>query len=103
MSGGSYNYICFTLQNECEGQMKDEELNEMLKDFCLVLHDLEWWQSCDYGEETYRKTVKKFKEKWFGKSHEERLEREIKKATEDFENRLRKTFGIKENKNGRND
>lgn len=98
MSGGSYNYICFTLENECEGQMRDLELNEMLKDFCKVLHDLEWWQSGDYGEDEYRETVKEFKEKWFGKTHEERIEKAIKKATADFEKRLRDTFGIKEKK-----
>lgn len=96
MSGGSYSYIYYTLENECEGRMQDEELNEMLKDFCKVLHDLEWWQSSDSSEATYRKTVKAFKEKWFGKTEEERIETAIEKATVEFEKRLRNTFGLKE-------
>lgn len=73
MSGGSYNYICYTLSNECEGAMYDEEMNDLIKDLCDVLHDLEWWKSCDIGEEDYRETVKKFKEKWFKQTRTKRL------------------------------
>ena len=43
----------------------DLELNEMLKDLVKVLHDVEWWQSGDISEESYRETVTKFKKKWF--------------------------------------
>ena len=73
MSGGSYNYIYSTLSQECEGQMHDAELNELIKDLCKVLHDLEWWQSCDISEKDYRKTVAEFKKKWFQGSREVRL------------------------------
>lgn len=65
MSGGSYNYIYSKLESECEGQMYDSEMNMLIKDLCEVLHDLEWWQSGDYSEEPYRKSVAKFKAKWF--------------------------------------
>ena len=65
MSGGSYNYIGSTLADECYGKMEDDELNELVSDFCKVLHDLEWWQSADIGEDAYRATVDKFKKKWF--------------------------------------
>ncbi len=65
MSGGSYNYIYSKLSMECEGEMHDEEMNVMIKDLCEVLHDLEWWQSGDYSEDQYRKTVSEFKKKWF--------------------------------------
>ena len=44
MSGGRFNYICYTLENEVANEMQDDELNEMLTDFCELLHDLEWWQ-----------------------------------------------------------
>ena len=64
MSGGSYNYIYNTLSEECEGYMYDEEMNALIKDLCKVLHDLEWWQSCDISKEDYRKTVAEFKQKW---------------------------------------
>ena len=47
MSGGSYSYIYSTLNNECCGKMYDPEMDDMIKDLCKVLHDLEWWQSAD--------------------------------------------------------
>lgn len=72
MSGGSYNYIYNTLSEECEGYMHDEEMNTLIKDLCKVLHDLEWWQSCDISEENYRKTVTEFKEKWFHSTENKR-------------------------------
>ena len=65
MSGGSYNYIYRQLESECEGWMYDSEMNMLIKDLCKVLHDLEWWQSGDYSEESYRKSVAEFKAKWF--------------------------------------
>jgi hypothetical protein len=70
MSGGSYDYACFRVEEAYENQMFDVELNEMIIDLCQVLHDLEWWQSCDIGEEQYRETVQVFKDKWFGKRDE---------------------------------
>lgn len=65
MSGGSYNYGYSTVEYTYVGEMKDTELNEMMKDLVEVLHDLEWWISGDIGEEQYRETVTKFKSKWF--------------------------------------
>ena len=64
MSGGSFNYMCYRVDDEYSGRMEDDELNALLKDFVEVLHDLEWWQSADIGEDTYRKTVTAFKNKW---------------------------------------
>ena len=94
MSGGSFDYLCYGIEETYVGQMEDYELNEMMKDLCKVLHDLEWWQSGDYGEESYRKSVKNFKEKWFGKTEEERLAKAVDKATKDFEKLLKNTFGL---------
>lgn len=65
MSGGSYNYIYSKLSVECEGEMHDAEMDDLIKDLCEVLHDLEWWQSGDYSEDQYRETVSVFKKKWF--------------------------------------
>lgn len=73
MSGGSYSYVCFTLQEQCEGRMYDAEMDDLIKDLCEVLHDLEWWQSCDTSEENYRKTLSTFKQKWFKGDREQRL------------------------------
>ena len=73
MSGGSYSYKYCEVDDYYVGAMYDEELNEMMKDLVKVLHDVEWWQSCDIGEDDYRKTVKEFKDKWFNTDRSERL------------------------------
>lgn len=49
MSGGSLNYICYTIYNNLVGEMQDEVMNAFVKDFSDLTHDLEWWLSADYG------------------------------------------------------
>lgn len=73
MSGGSYGYIYSRLLDVCENSMYDREMNALIQDIAKVLHDLEWWQSSDISEATYRKTVSEFKKKWLGGNREERL------------------------------
>ena len=73
MSGGSYDYICYKLEEQCENNMHDAEMNDLIKDLCKVLHDLEWWDSGDISEEAYRKTLSAFKQKWFKDDRAERL------------------------------
>ena len=77
MSGGSYSYIYSTLSTECEGRMYDAEMEDLIKDLCEVLHALEWWQSGDYSEKSYRKELAKFKTKWFKEDRTERLKKYI--------------------------
>lgn len=66
MSGGSMGYLCYEIEEKCVGQMQDLELDALMRDLAKLLHDLEWYRSGDYGEETYRKTVNSFKAKWLG-------------------------------------
>lgn len=68
MSGGSYDYKYYIIDEYYTGRMFDLELDEMMKDLVKVLHDVEWWQSGDIDEKDYRKTVDKFKKKWFKRS-----------------------------------
>lgn len=68
MSGGSCDYICYRIEETLVGKMNDPVLDELMKDIVEVAHDLEWWQSDDYSEDVYRRTVKAFKEKWFTKT-----------------------------------
>lgn len=88
MSGGSYSYEYYRVEEEYVGAMHDAELDEMMKDLVKVLHDVEWWQSCDIGEDDYRKTVKAFKAKWFDSDRGERLkpiiERKINKVRKEL-------------------
>ena len=79
MSGGSYNYIYNRLSEECENRMYDAEMNDLIKDLCEVLHYLEWWQSGDTSEGSYRNTLTKFKAKWFKDDRQERLKGYIDK------------------------
>lgn len=64
MSGGHYNYQCFTIENTYEGEMENHLLECLLKDFCALLKSLEWYKSGDTGREDYHKDVDNFISKW---------------------------------------
>ena len=93
MSGGSHDYIAYRINSElfedriethytnvCDEKnariarnlnpMHDRELSELMADVMCLLYGLEWFDSCDIGEETYKECVKKFKEKWMHRSPE---------------------------------
>lgn len=77
MSGGSFDYGYCVIERDYVGRMEDREMNDLMNDIAKVMHDLEWWQSCDISEEDYRETVDKFKEKWFKQSSDDRLKKYI--------------------------
>lgn len=91
MSGGSYNYMYSRIEYEYAGKMHDSQLNAMMNDLCELLHDLEWWQSCDCSEETYRESVKKFKKKWFRQTKID-VQKQIESEFEKKKNELLKEF-----------
>ena len=93
MSGGSHNYIYSRSSHECEGEMHDAEMNDLIKDLCEVLHDLEWWQSGDYSEDQYRKTVSEFKKKWFKVDRSTRLKGYIDDQIEAVRRKLYSLIG----------
>lgn len=72
MSGGYLDYICFKLENITD-RIDDKEIKELIKDLADLLHDYEWWQSGDYGRDSYDKKLKEFKTKWFGDNRNDRL------------------------------
>lgn len=101
MSGGSYNYIYSRLSEECKNRMYDVEMDDLIKDLCEVLHDLEWWQSCDSSEEEYRESLAKFKAKWFKDNRQERLKGYIDDQISIVRKQLYDLIGVPEhNKNG---
>ena len=67
MSGGSFDYMCYQIEEKYCGFMEDKELNEMMKDIVNLLHDLEWYTSGDTSQDDYKNSVKKFKDKWFNR------------------------------------
>lgn len=91
MSGGSFNYKYTDIRYTYQGYMRDEELEELLQDFCDLLHDLEWWVSADYSEDDYRKSVTEFKKKWLNgyddntNARVERLKKNLIEQIEKFE------------------
>ena len=91
MSGGHYNYMYSRIEDTYVGEMYDSQLNEMMKDLVDLLHDLEWWQSCDYSEETYRESVNKFKKKWFRQTKID-VQKQIESEFERTKNELLKEF-----------
>lgn len=72
MSGGSMDYVCYHVE-DASRMCDDVELAELLRDAANVLHDEEWWKSCDYSEDVYRESLAEFKEKWFKGNRAERL------------------------------
>lgn len=64
MSGGSFDYMYSKIRDTYKGELHDQELEEMLEEFCDLLQELEWWQSGDTSEEQYINTVHEFKQHW---------------------------------------
>lgn len=91
MSGGSYCYMYCRIEEEYVGRMYDSQLNEMMKDLVKVLHDLEWWQSSDTGEDTYRMAVTEFKKKWFKQTKID-VQKQIDSKFEQTKDELLKEF-----------
>ena len=94
MSGGSYDYTCFKIENEYCGKMYDAELDEMMQDIADLTYDLEWWISGDKLEEEYRNKANEFKKKWFG-PRDERLIAIVEAKCEELKTELLKMIGEK--------
>lgn len=102
MSGGSYEYICYKLESECQGRMYDAEMEDLITDLANVLHDLEWWQSGDCSEDTYRKSLIEFKTKWFKTSRSKRLKSYIDEQVESVRSQLYAMIGEPQESEGQN-
>ena len=73
MSGGSRDYVYHRIRDDLAGKMYDAELDDLMCDIANLAHDVEWYDSGDICEETYRKSVANFKRKWFGTDRVDRL------------------------------
>lgn len=93
MSGGSMNYIYYQVQEQAD-YMGDRELIELVKDVADLMHDREWYLSGDYGDDTWNESVRKFKEKWFKSSREERLKGMIETIFEEAKKECMQLIGV---------
>lgn len=90
MSGGSLNYFYAELEDHCQ-DLGDKELNELVLDLSRLFKDREWYLSSDTGIGQWNEARDAFKDKWFTQhGRQERIEKYIA----DFEDEVRKTFGI---------
>ena len=95
MSGGSMDYICYRVE-DAASMTHDPEFAELLRDAAKVLHDEEWWMSCDTSRETYLETLSAFRAKWFCCDRTERLKGYIDKDIEKLRGELYALIGVKE-------
>ena len=93
MSGGSHNYIGYRIREELCGYMKDRELDDLVSDIVDLAYDLEWLDSGDTSEETYREHVRWFKAKWFKADREARLKGYVNEAVENLRKELHALIG----------
>ena len=119
MSGGHFNYSNDTLcreifdwgvspdygehgfkQSNLAGRinpLKDRIISEIVFDVFCLLHSYDWCESGDTCEETYRKDVKRFKEKWLKPMSEDRAKEIIEDEISNLREELYSAFGINEN------
>lgn len=93
MSGGSHNYVCYTIENNLCGQTEDKEIDDLMEDIAKLAHDLEWYHSADIGREDYMSTVREFKRKWFEMDRTERLKVYVDKSIEELRVELYRLLG----------
>lgn len=83
MSGGHFDYIEYQIVEQLSGEWRDEEINDLFYDLFEaplwgnrtggLMGALDYWQSGDIEEWSYRKYVNKFKDKWFKRTSEDRV------------------------------
>lgn len=92
MSGGSMDYICFKLMDAAD-YIQDKEVKDLTKDLAELLHDLEWYESGDYGRDAYERQLKRFKEKWFTDSRNERLKKYLNDSLDGIKSEIENLLG----------
>jgi hypothetical protein len=63
MSGGHYEYVCFRINEirieNIENNPRRANFQKLLKLVAEAMHDIEWVDSCDYGEGDENKAIDK--------------------------------------------
>lgn len=91
MSGGSLNYISYSLYDVVD-KVPDPEVRMLTKDFSELLHELEWYLSGDTSEGDWLEALEHFRVKWLMGKRDERLiqifEEKQKSMKKEFEEML---------------
>lgn len=102
MSGGRFNYINRTLQNEIfsysdrpHNVFEDREISELVWDVLELIHSFDWYQSGDTGKEDYLEDKAAFKKKWFS-NRGVRIRQTIDNAVDELRKELYETYGLEE-------
>lgn len=112
MSGGHFDWKNYGIGEFMGGEWRDAELNELFDDLFVksigsdredggLAGTLDYYLAGDYGEDTYRDEVSKFKEKWFGQSRAERLKGIVDKELGRVRDEMYATIDFGERANGR--
>lgn len=122
MSGGHFNYknddVCSEIYNweispnygdrgfalskiaRRINPLEDFVISEIVFDVFCLLHSFDWYESGDTCEETYRKDVKRFKDKWLKPFSEIRTKEIIDDEISDLRDKLYQVFDIEPNRKG---
>ena len=87
MSGGEMDYLCYKMEEVSE-KIEDKEIKHLMIDLANLMHDLEWYLSGDYSIETYHKTLKAFKTKWFYENRNDRLKEYINERLDEMKSEM---------------
>lgn len=93
---GEYEYDDSIKEARKRNPMEDKQISELVFDVLCLIYSADWYRSGDTGEETYRKDVEFFKNKWLKAEYENLVKEEIDKNIEETRNELYTEFGIKE-------
>ena len=118
MSGGHFNYNNDMLCREIFGwevdpnygdrgfkqskkarrinPLEDLVISELVFDVFCLLHSYDWYKSGDTCEETYRKDVKYFKDKWLSKMRVSRTKEIVDDEIDRLREELYQTFNLDE-------
>ena len=95
MSGGSWDYACYTIHSAGNSMERwDAELADMLHDLPGVCHDCEWADDSDMSDDDACESIMKFKKKWFGEPRDERLKSYVDDAVARVKKELYALIGV---------
>lgn len=104
MSRGYWDYNNQSLQDEIFGWgaeansvpniFEDKEISEIIFDMFQLLYAFDSYKSGDWSESDWLGQKGNFKNKWFGKTEDERVKRIVESALADAKDEIFKTFGI---------